>query len=265
LTQAARHNHAFVRGLGAAIMMLIAWVMAPGTARANAEISLRPHLCSVPPPAERAAQGRPRSSACEPVLKDRANAWTWVRLDNPRRLDPLPAGWHLLLPHRNIDSLRVVMTYRDGTEDRLARSNGALAVDWSPLGHASLRSPRPGTDVAALAIGYRSNKPGSALRYVTSVPGPVFERRASNFHLVIGLFLGTVGSALVYNLFIGAGRRHTFQRIYIVWGTLALLNGLLASGALAELWPGFPAQPGSWRTSWCLRHFLLRERCSFWR
>jgi diguanylate cyclase (GGDEF)-like protein len=244
LTQAARHNHAFVRGLLAAIMMLIAWVMAPGTARANAEINLRPHLCSVPPPAERAAQGRPRSSACEPVLKDRANAWTWVRLDNPRRLDPLPAGWHLLLPHRNIDSLRVVMTYRDGTEDRLARSNGALAVDWSPLGHASLRSPRPGTDVAALAIGYRSNKPGSALRYVTSVPGPVFERRASNFHLVIGLFLGTVGSALVYNLFIGAGRRHTFQRIYIVWGTLALLNGLLASGALAELWPGLSGPAG---------------------
>lgn len=98
--------------------------------------------------------------------------------------------------------------------------------------------------MATLVIGYKSNKANSALRYAKALPAPLFDRHAANFHLVIGLFLGTVGSALIYNLFIGAGLRHSFQRIYIVWSILALLNGLLAAGALNALWPALAGPAG---------------------
>jgi diguanylate cyclase (GGDEF)-like protein len=181
---------------------------------------------------------------CDKGLKAGADGWAWSRLDDPRRLDSMPDGWHLLLPHRQLDSVMVVITHRDGTVTQLARLNGALAVDWSPEGHAYFVSPRPGRDVVALAIGYEAKNVRSALRYATALPAAAYERRAANFHLVVGLFLGTVASALIYNLFIGVGRRHTFQRVYLVWGGLALLNGLIASGLLQPIWPALAGPAG---------------------
>ncbi len=110
---------------------------------------------------------------------------------------------------------------------------------------------RGGSDVAALTIGYRSKNASAALRYLKAAPAPLFAHYAANFQLVVGLFLGAVGSALIYNLFIGIGAGYAFQRIYIVWCIFALMNGLLASGALNGLWPALAVRSESWRTSLC--------------
>jgi diguanylate cyclase (GGDEF)-like protein len=149
-----------------------------------------------------------------------------------------------MLPHRQLDDVIVAISYLDGTVDRIERLGGALAVDWSPHGHAAFAVPRRGRDVAALAIGFRGRNADSALRYVKALPAPAFAQQAANFQLVLGLFLGTVGSALIYNLFIGGGFRQSFQGIYTIWGSLALLNGLLASGLLTGLWPALLGSAG---------------------
>jgi diguanylate cyclase (GGDEF)-like protein len=229
------------RLLSLAALMFVMWTTGPAIASARSQAELRPHLCFTGEPA---AAARPRSPACDKALRAGSDGWTWSRLDDPRRLDALPAAWHLLLPHRQLDAVTVVIAYRDGTVTRLARTGGALAVDWSPSGHASFVSPRPGRDVAALAIGYKGTNARSALRYVTAVPAALYEKRAADFRLVVGLFVGAVASALIYNLFIGVGVRHAFHRIYIVWSVLALANGLLASGLLEPLWPALAGPVG---------------------
>lgn len=240
----AERKYVSFRRILLAVLMIIGWLLSPSVVSAKAIINLRPHLCLALQPGEHLKQEQPSTSSCNPVWSDRANRWTRVQLDDPRRLDPLPAGWHMLLPHRNLDGVMVVIKYRDGKVERLTRPNGALSVDWSPGGHARFAPSRRGTDVASLSISYKSNRASSTIRYVKAVPAHIFEAHAANFNLVVGLFLGTVGSALIYNLFIGAGRRRTFQRIYIVWSILALLNGLLASGGLNELWPALAEPTG---------------------
>ena len=227
-----------------AAMAVAFFTIAPSLPSDEASIKLRPHLCSATEPGDPAEIATPRHLSCEKDVKADANGWAWSRLDDPRRLHALPAGWHLLLSHRQLDAVMVVITYHDGTITRLARLDGALAVDWSPGGHAFFASPRPGRDVAALAIGYKAKNPRSALRYATALPAAAYEQRAANFHLVVGLFLGAVASALIYNLFIGVGRRHAFHRVYLVWGMLALLNGLIASGLLQPIWPALAGPAG---------------------
>jgi hypothetical protein len=224
--------------------MLVICMAVPGIASAQASIDLRPHLCSAPQPGKGSVAASSRAGDCDKALEAGSDGWVRSQLDDPRRLDALPAGWHLLLPHRQLDSVTVVITYRDGTNTRLARLDGALSVDWSPAGHAYFVSPRPGRDVVGVAVSYRAKSGRSALRYAKAVPAPVYERRVANFHLVVGLFLGTVGSALIYNLFVGVGGRYAFHRIYLVWGFLALLNGLLASGFLEPIWPALGGPAG---------------------
>jgi len=227
-----------------ASLAVIVGALASNTASANGPIDLRPHLCSAVPPDAGASQARQRHSTCGPVLAHNENSWTWVRLDDPRRLEGLAGGWHLLLPHRQLDAILVVITYRDGTVERIGRLNGALSVDWSPAGHASFVSSRAGSDVVALMIGYRSKNARSTLKYVKVASAPLFSHYAANFQLVVGLFLGAVGSALIYNLFIGVGARYAFQRVYTAWCILALMNGLLASGVLNGLWPALAGPVG---------------------
>jgi diguanylate cyclase (GGDEF)-like protein len=235
--------HRRFRWIALAALTLVLWAAAPNAAEAEVSINLRPHLCVSSQADQRTARQEPSLSSCDRTSTPKKNRWVWARLDDPRRLDPLPARWHLMLPHRQLDAVAVLITFRDGTVERITRLDGALSVDWSPRGHASFVSSRPGSDVAALAIGYKS-KNTNPLKYVKAVPKPAFEKLEADFRLVVGLFLGAVGSALIYNLFIGAGFRYPFQRVYIVWGSLALLNGVLAAGILNEIWPALAGPVG---------------------
>lgn len=231
------------RAVVIATLLSLYWVIGHTAASANTSVNLRPHLCFAPV-AEPGPHVKPQSVDCEGAPETSATGWTWSRLDDPRRLDALAAGWHLLLPHRKLDAVAVRITYRDGDTKRLVRLGGALAVDWSDQGHAYFVSPEAGRDVAVLDIGFRSKSGNSALRYVEAVSADTYARRAANFRLVVGFFIGTVGSALMYNLLIGAGMRPRFQCIYIIWSALALVNGLFVSGLLDAVWPPLTGEFG---------------------
>ena len=228
--------------LAATVLGILIWSLASSATSSSDAVDIRAHLC-FGSEADQPASLR-FSSGCETRGAAAEGQWNWAYLDNPRRLDALESGWHVMLPHRQLDDVTVIISYRDGTAARIERLGGGLAVDWSPLGHAAFAVPRPGQDVAALTIGFRARSGDSALRYVKALPAPVFAQQAANFQLVVGLFLGAVGSALIYNLFLGGGFRQSFQGIYAIWGSLALLNGLLASGLLTGLWPALLGPSG---------------------
>lgn len=215
----------------------------PITALAQSSIELSQDLCTREPVGGSTVTSASRAGRCADP-EGRANQWVWLDLRDLRRLDALDGGWHLLLPHRHLSAIAVVFTYHDGEVRTIRRTYGPLAIDWLADGHPAFVSPRPGRDLTALSIAFKTQNNAFRFRQVLAVSAQSYLRRFTFFKITVGLYLGAVGSAFIYNLFIDAGLRQRFQRVYLVWGGLALANGLLTSGVLAEIWPTLAGPAG---------------------
>lgn len=96
-------------------------------------------------------------------------------------------------------------------------------------------------NVRALYLGFRNIDDLSFMRKLVAVPESEQAKIDARWLLLMGLFAGTMCSALLYNLVIHTGRRPPFQRWYLGWVTAAFAYGMVWTN-VASYW--FPSLVG---------------------
>lgn len=223
-----------IRALVLAMLMLLAGLI-PATASA-ATIGLRQSACvaTLPDSAQPAEVVTARYD-CGPDAPSRGPDWTWLKLD-ATRLGALPAHWSLLVDQTRFDRIAVIVVGREGTT-RLDRSAHDLRGHWAPGGLLKFTIAQPGRDIRGLYLGYRHIDDLSLMRKVVAQPGSAMTNTDIAWLVLMGLFAGTLLSALLYNLVIHTGQRYAFQRWYLLWVGVALVYGLTWSNVAALLIP----------------------------
>lgn len=216
-------------------MLLLLAGMMPDAASA-APVDLRPSACSaiVPDGATDAAVVE-ATYRCGPGAPTRGDPWLWVRLDTAN-LGRLPARWHLLVDQTRFDRIAVLAVTQSGRE-RLERTPSDLREHWAPGGLLKFTMASPGREVRGLYLGFRHIDDLSLMRKIVARPGSILAGPDVAWLVLIGLFTGTLLSALLYNLVIHTGRRPVFQRWYLLWVSVALAYGLVWSNTATLLVP----------------------------
>ncbi|WP_245832756.1 putative bifunctional diguanylate cyclase/phosphodiesterase [Sphingomonas mucosissima] len=161
--------------------------------------------------------------------------WLWLRLDTSR-LQDLPARWHLLVDQTRFDRISVLVAGDFGTM-RQVKAPADLKGHWAPGGLLKFEIEPAGRDVDELYLGFRQIDDLSLMRKVAAMPGTAMTANDARWLLLMGLFAGTLLSALLYNLVIHTGHRHAFQRWYLVWVTTAFAYGLIWTNMAAFVVP----------------------------
>jgi len=223
-----------IRVLMLAIVMLFVGLV-PAAASA-ATIDLRRSACvaTLPDPATPADVTAARYD-CGADAPSRGSEWTWLKLD-ATRLATLPAHWDLLVDQTRFERISVIVVGRAGTT-RLDRTAHELRGHWAPGGLLKFNIAQPGRDIRGLYLGYRRIDDLSLMRKVVAQPGAVMTGTDIAWLVLMGVFAGTLLSALLYNLVIHTGQRYAFQRWYMLWVGVALVYGLTWSNVAALLIP----------------------------
>ncbi len=172
---------------------------------------------------------------CGVDAPSRGEPWLWLRLD-PSGLAELPGAWSLLVDQTRFDRIAVLARTDRGTV-RLVRSASELRDHGAPGGLLKFTIPPPGREVRGLYIGFRHIDDLSLMRKIIARPGSTPTDVDVAWLVLIGLFAGTLLSALLYNLVIHTGKRHPFQRWYIFWVTVSLAYGLTWSNTAMLVFP----------------------------
>ena len=213
-----------IRAWGLALLILLAGLM-PRAALA-APVDLYRSHCSAALPDRVTDAGVERASyRCGADAPTRGDPWLWLRLD-PSRLADLPGGWSLLVDQTRFDRIAVLVRTDRGTV-RLVRASSELTHHWAPGGLLKFTVPPPGREVRGLYIGFRHIDDLSLMRKIIARPGSALNGVDVAWLVLIGLFTGTLLSALLYNLVIHTGKRHPFQRWYLFWVSVSLAYGLI--------------------------------------
>lgn len=217
-------------------MLLLFLGVSPQTARA-AGIDLRRGSCSATLP-DRATDAAVMAASyrCGADAPTDSGTWLWLRLDTSRLRD-LPSDWHLLVDQTRFDEIAVLVAEDSGTV-RHARTWRDLKNNWTPGGLLKFAIRPPGRDVRGLYLGFRHIDDLSLMRKIVAVPGAGLTAGDVKWLLLMGLFAGTLLSALLYNVVIHTGQRHTFQGWYLLWVTVALAYGLVWTNVAAFVVPG---------------------------
>lgn len=161
--------------------------------------------------------------------------WLWLRLDAASLRD-LPARWQLLVDQTRFDQIALLVEGPAGPK-RTVLSADQLAGHGAPGGMLRFRMDPPGASVRGLYLGFRQIDDLSLMRKVRAVPAADQAVEDGRWLLLMGLFAGTLLSALLYNLVIHAGRRHAFQRWYLAWVALAFAYGMVWTNLASFLLP----------------------------
>ncbi|KQN04059.1 putative bifunctional diguanylate cyclase/phosphodiesterase [Sphingomonas sp. Leaf25] len=161
--------------------------------------------------------------------------WLWLRLDT-RGLGALPAGWQLLVDQTRFDELAILSVGQGGASRSTWRAD-ALAGHWAPGGMLRFDMAPPGREVRALYLGFRRIDDLSLMRKVGAVAAPAQAGADTRWLLLMGIFAGTMLSALLYNVVINTGRRHAFQRWYLLWVAVSFAYGMTWTNMSALLLP----------------------------
>jgi len=223
-----------IRAAALGLLLLLVWLV-PGTASA-APIDLYDHMCSATLP-DRASRAEIATAAyqCGAEAPTRGTDWLWLRLD-ASRLRSLPANWDLLVDQTRFDRIAVLVVTRDGTA-RQAYSATDLRGRWAPGGLLKFAIAPPGGEIRGLYLGFRHIDDLSLMRKVVARPGAGVAVEDVHWWLLVGLFAGTLLSALLYNLVIHTGRRLPFQRWYLLWVSISLVYGLIWTNVAALVVP----------------------------
>ncbi len=208
----------------------------PGTAGA-AGIDLRQPLCTATTTAddENAAMVASAFRCGDDAATENDTGWLWLRLD-ASRLGELPAGWHLLIDQTRFDRIAVIVE-AGGRRTRITRGAGDLADHWAPGGMLQFDIAPAGRDVTGLYLGFQRIDHLSLMRKVRAIAPADQAAEDARWLLMMGLFAGTLLSALLYNAVIHAGRRRAFQRWYLLWVALALVYGMIWTNVAAFALP----------------------------
>ena len=167
----------------------------------------------------------------------RDDEWTWLTLRDPEELRAMPAGWQLLIDQVRFQHIAVVATSADGSVERQILSADELGKNWAPGGLLRFDLAMPGDAVRELAIGFHRIDDLALMRKVTAASPQQAVAREARWLVLMGLFTGLLVSAFVYNFFVNAGRRPSFQRWYLGWVAVSLAYGLIWSNLAAYAFP----------------------------
>lgn len=162
--------------------------------------------------------------------------WLWLRLD-ASRLHNLPPDWKLLVDQTRFDRIAVLVTSKSGSI-RQTLMHSELRDHWAAGGLLKFTIDPPGHDVHGLYLGFRHVDDISLMRKIVAMPGSATSADDATWLLLMGIFAGTLLSALLYNAVIHTGQRHAFQRWYLLWVTVALAYGLTWTNVAAFVVPG---------------------------
>lgn len=219
------------------------WLPAvPAVAEARS-VDLRPGLCGVvlpdPSSATVVRQGPYRCGTETPSAT--ARGWLWLRLD-ATRLRGLQPGWRVAFDQTRFRKVALLVETGAGTR-RTTLDQWALDGHWAPGGRLFFTIHDPGASVRGLYLGFEGVDDLSLIRRLDAQPADGPGSTDAPWLWIIGLFTGTVLSALCYNLVIGTNRQRAhrqwpYRRWYVLWASLSLLYGLIWSNVAGFLVPG---------------------------
>ncbi|MET4897841.1 EAL domain-containing protein [Sphingomonadaceae bacterium jetA1] len=208
----------------------------PGTVRGQ-RVDLRHALCTatLADDADDAAVAAARYR-CDAQAPTAGRDWLWLRLD-PSGLTPLGPHWSLMVDQTRFDRIALLVADRTGLH-RFDRAASELDGHWAPGGLLKFTVDPPGSDIRGLYLGFRRIDDLSLMRKVVAVPGTNMASDDVRWLLLMGVFAGTLLSALLYNVVIHTGRRHAFQRWYVLWVGVSFAYGLVWTNTAAFVVPG---------------------------
>ncbi len=242
------------RSVWAAIAVLL-WLLATPAFAASTGIDLYRNLCTVRLPdtaSDTAVAAAPYR--CDGDAPTDSDQWLWVRL-NPAMVRDLPAGWQLLVDQARFDRIAILVDTPAGPR-RTVRGATELAGNWVSGGMLRFDIAAAGRDVRGLYIGFERIDDLSLMRKVRAVDRAMGRAGDPFWLILMGVFTGTMVSALFYNLVIHAGRRYSFQRWYLRWVLIALAYGLAWTNMLAFVVPGL-AGPWAVRLDYVLVGLMI--------
>ena len=209
------------------------------------------------------------ANAAEVSLRDRLQvtttvdrSWTWLELHDTRPLARMPANWVLHIDQVRFHGMSAVATRRDGTLESFELTGGDVGDNWAPGGVLSFRFKTPGRDIANLRLGFGHIDNPALLRKVSALTPHEAHVIDERWLLLVGVLSGLLVSAFVYNLFVYAGQRYSFQRWYLVWVPTALAYALSWTNVGAYFLPWL-AGPNAVRLDNVLVGLLIALGCNF--
>lgn len=155
-------------------------------------------------------------------LPARTDGWVWLRLSDPSVLKDLPSGWTLLLDENRFDRITVAALNSDGSIQSYEYSDGHVGSNWAPGGLLQFAFDSPGVAISGLSIGFHHLDGAIFIRKVEALAPADETTRSTDWLILIGIMIGTLVAATVYNLAIYNGRPDRFQFWYAAWTMLAL-------------------------------------------
>ena len=164
-------------------------------------------------------------------------SWLWLKLD-PTQLADLPPGWELRVDQTRFERIAVLVVEPDGSA-RITRGMGELEAHWAPGGLLAFEIEPAGREITGLYLGFRHIDDLSLMRKIIATTAAAESDLDTGWLLLMGLFAGTLLSALLYNIVISTGVRYAFQRWYLLWVGTAFVYGMVWTNMAGLLIPGF--------------------------
>jgi diguanylate cyclase (GGDEF)-like protein len=228
-----------VRGLWKLLLALLLSLSAMPAAATG--ISLVEDVCTATTAAADIAAVRRVRYDCGDAAPQAARGWLWLKLDT-RKLGSLAPGWRLLVDQTRFTRIALLVDTPAGTRRTLLRADD-LAGHWAPGGVLRFDVSVAGRDLRGLYLGFERIDDLSLMRKVRAMTPTEQMADAASWLALMGVFAGTLLSALVYNVVIHAGRRSPFQRWYILWAAIAFVYGMVWTNMAAFAFPALAGPP----------------------
>ncbi|UYY59481.1 putative bifunctional diguanylate cyclase/phosphodiesterase [Sphingomonas sp. S2-65] len=164
------------------------------------------------------------------------DTWLWLRLDAASVRD-LPAGWHLLVDQTRFERIAILTVAADGVH-RLVRTPAELTGRGAPGGMLKFDMHPAGREIRGLYLGFQHIDDLSLMRKIRAVGASEQAKEDARWLVLMGVFVGTLLSALLYNIVIHAGQRYAFQGWYLLWVSLAFAYGMVWTNVASFAVPG---------------------------
>lgn len=165
------------------------------------------------------------------------HGWTWLALRSTAPLTHLPANWRLTVDQARFARMAVVLIGKNGTASVSHLSADQVSNNWALGGRLQFTMASSGADVAQLYIGFAAIDSMSLMRSVQAATTDDFAQQQQNWLLLIGIYIGVLLSALVYNFFLFFKQRQVFQLWYVAWVSAALAYGVVWTHVAAFIDP----------------------------
>ncbi|GAA4499746.1 putative bifunctional diguanylate cyclase/phosphodiesterase [Gluconacetobacter tumulicola] len=211
------------RALKGALAILLSMLISPLGVPAHADpLDLHPSICldGAAGMVEQLARSAYSIRGC--ATPPRTDGWVWLHLSDPSVLKDLPAGWALLLDENRFDRITVAATNSDGSIQNYSYADGGVGHDWAPGGLLRFAFDSPGVEISSLSIGFHHLDGAIFIRKIEARTPDEEAARSMAWLILIGVLIGALISAMVYNLATYNGRRDRFQIWYAVWTVLTL-------------------------------------------